>query len=439
MAVNTDIIANDLFKTIKGFNLNVQLFNEDGKRVIDPGEARKFYATDKKFMVTYESDEDPQSIKLYFGKNFTLDETSDFNYNKFIKQVRNLAQRKNAISFTVKNYGKEIQPKDFAYQSINRNADMGNIAEGLSPAYGSSKSSYQKLDNAKLVIRHNKPVDEGIRGSRARNITALFVENGAGERFKYPYNHLAAARAMTRHVAEGGTPYDNIGGYITKLSEELATYKYSGIFLFSGFVEPMVDKNIYNLISIVRKNLPKAKIEMVTNGDALNQQRVKKLFDSGLVTLLVSIYDGKKEADNMEELLKDSGLDGEQYKVRHRYLPESESFGITLTNRSGMMDNAEYRIPSLKEALKRNCHYPHYSFFMDYTGEVLICSHDWGKKLVIGNLKNDSFINLWLDQKFMQARKKLLNSDRNFDPCNKCDVNGVFMGKSHANEWKKIL
>tara|TARA_Y100001949_G_scaffold167328_1_gene164903 strand:+ start:926 stop:2566 length:1641 start_codon:yes stop_codon:yes gene_type:complete len=220
MAVNNDIIANDLFKTIKGFNLNVQLFNEDGKRVIDPAEARKFYATDKKFMVTFESDEDPQQIKLYFSKNFTLDETSDFNYNKFIKTVRNLAQRKNAIGFTVKNYGKEIQPKDFAYQAINRNADMGNIAEGLSPAYGSSKSSYQTLDNAKLVIRHNKPIDEDIRGSRARNITALFVENGAGERFKYPYNHLAAARAMTRHVAEGGTPYDNIGAYITKLSEE---------------------------------------------------------------------------------------------------------------------------------------------------------------------------------------------------------------------------
>ena len=220
MAVNNNIIAHDLFKTIKGFNLNVQLFNEDGKRVIDPAEARKFYATDKKFMVTYESDEDPQSIKVYFGKNFTLDEGGDFPYNKFIKQVRNLAHRKNAIDFTVKNYGKEIQPKDFAYQAINRNADMGNIAEGLSPAYGSSKSSYQTLDNAKLVIRHNKPVDESARGSRARNITALFVENSAGERFKYPYNHLAAARAMTRHVAEGGTPYDNIGSYITKLSEE---------------------------------------------------------------------------------------------------------------------------------------------------------------------------------------------------------------------------
>ena len=116
---------------------------------------------------------------------------------------------------------------------------------------------------------------------------------------------------------------------ISKLSKELSLYDYSGIFLFSGFVEPMVDKNIYNLVLIVRSNLPKAKIEMVTNGDALNVQRVKKLFRSGLSTLLVSIYDGKKEADAMDKLLRSSGLNDEQFKIRHRYLPESESFGIT--------------------------------------------------------------------------------------------------------------
>ena len=46
-----------------------------------------------------------------------------------------------------------------------------------------------------------------------------------------------------------------------------------------------------------------------------------------------------------------------------------------------MMENAEYKIPSLKEPLKKPCYYPHYTFFMDYTGEVLVCSHDWGKNL----------------------------------------------------------
>jgi radical SAM protein with 4Fe4S-binding SPASM domain len=225
---------------------------------------------------------------------------------------------------------------------------------------------------------------------------------------------------------------------IIKLTKELSSYNYSGIFLFSGFIEPMLDKNIYNLISIARSNLPKAKIEMVTNGDALDEGRVKKLFSSGLSTLLVSIYDGKKEAGEMQKLLESSGLNEEQFKIRHRYLPESQSFGITLNNRAGMMEKAAYVIPSLKEPMKKPCYYPHYTFFLNYTGEVLICSHDWGKKLVAGNLNNEKFIDIWLGKKFIFARKNLFKENRNFSPCNKCDVSGTFMGHTHAKAWQEI-
>ena len=226
---------------------------------------------------------------------------------------------------------------------------------------------------------------------------------------------------------------------IEKLSNELKENNYKGIFLFSGFVEPLLDKNIFNLISVVKDRLPEAKIEIVTNGDVLNEDRAKKLFQSGLSTLLISIYDGKKEADNMEQMLIKAKIPQEKFKIRHRYLTENEDFGITLSNRSGMMENAEYKIPSLKEPLKKPCYYPHYTFFMDYTGEVLVCSHDWGKKLVVGNMKNQKFIDIWLGKKFNFERKKLLNSDRNFSPCNKCDVDGEFMGKVHADKWDGIL
>ena len=226
---------------------------------------------------------------------------------------------------------------------------------------------------------------------------------------------------------------------VEKLSNELKEYNYKGIFLFSGFVEPLLDKNIFNLISVVKDRLPEAKIEIVTNGDVLNENRAKKLFESGLSTLLISIYDGKKEADNMEQMLIRANIPQEKFKIRHRYLTENEDFGITLSNRSGMMENAEYKIPSLKEPLKKPCYYPHYTFFMDYTGEVLVCSHDWGKKLVVGNMKKQRFIDIWLGKKFNFARKKLLNSDRNFSPCNKCDVDGEFMGKVHADKWDGIF
>jgi hypothetical protein len=56
----------------------------------------------------------------------------------------------------------------------------------------------------------------------------LFVENQDGERFKYPFIHLAGARAMQRHVANGGLPYDELGESITKMSEEIAQLKSFG-------------------------------------------------------------------------------------------------------------------------------------------------------------------------------------------------------------------
>ena len=115
--------------------------------------------------------------------------------------------------------------------------------------------------------------------------------------------------------------------------------------------------------------------------------------------------------------------------IRHRYLPEEGSLGITLNNRSGMMANAEYVIPVLEEPLNTPCHYPHYTFFMDYLGDVLMCPHDWGKKKVVGNLIQQSFREIWLGKSFFTARKMLALGKRVFSPCNVCDVNGIMNGK----------
>ncbi len=224
-------------------------------------------------------------------------------------------------------------------------------------------------------------------------------------------------------------------GLIDKLTSQLADVGFKGIFLFSGFVEPMLDKNIYSLLSIVRRNLPQAKLEMVTNGDVLNQKRLAQLFESGLSTLLISVYDGPDEAKFFENLCSDAGLQKDQYVVRHRYLPPEQDFGITLSNRSGMMDTAEFAIPNTKEPLHVSCFYPHYTFFMDYLGDVLLCPHDWGKKLIVGNMKVQNFKEIWTGKEMTIARKRLAAADRSFSPCNQCDVKGTLMGSDHAVAW----
>ena len=91
-----------------------------------------------------------------------------------------------------------------------------------SAMYGTTKSSYEELDKTKLIIRHKKEITPEQAGARTRHISSLFIENEAGERFKYPYAHLAGGRAMARHVANGGLPHDDFGKHIVETSSNIA-------------------------------------------------------------------------------------------------------------------------------------------------------------------------------------------------------------------------
>lgn len=223
-----------------------------------------------------------------------------------------------------------------------------------------------------------------------------------------------------------------------KLCSELKVLNYSGTIRYSGFVEPMLDKNIYNLIQMAKKKLPRSNIEMVTNGDVLNLKRIKKLFSMGLNKILISAYDGKDQADGFEKLCFEAKLTKNQYIVRHRYFSEEQDFGITLSNRSGSMENAEFKIKALTEPMKKPCFIPTYTFFLDYQGDVLICPHDWGKKIVLGNLNKQKLIDIWFSTKAMSIRNRLVNSNRKFSPCNLCDVNGTLMGEKNSFYYKNL-
>ena len=111
---------------------------------------------------------------------------------------------------------------------------------------------------------------------------------------------------------------------------------------------------------MARNYLPNVNLEMVTNGDPLNLERLKNLFNNGLNKILISVYDGKEDAQKFEDLCEKANLIKDQFIVRHRYLSEDEDFGITLSNRSGLMENAEFKIKKLKESLKKPCYIPSY-------------------------------------------------------------------------------
>lgn len=110
-------------------------------------------------------------------------------------------------------------------KSVEENTKDQVAEASLGKMTGSRKSSYQPLtDNVKIIVRHNKDVNEEVRGARSRNIHSILIQRGE-EKFKMAENNLSAARAMARHLHNGGETFDPIGESITSMAKDFGKLK----------------------------------------------------------------------------------------------------------------------------------------------------------------------------------------------------------------------
>lgn len=226
-----------------------------------------------------------------------------------------------------------------------------------------------------------------------------------------------------------------------KILLDLQEIQYEGKILFSAFSEPLLHKKIEKLISLAKEYLPKIRLEIVSNGDLLTTKKLKNLYDSGLDTINISMYDGEHQIEHFNKIREESGVPEEMIVLRRRYL-ENGNYGLTISNRAGLINSNEYRDKSensiVELPLQKPCYYPFYMILIDYNGDVLLCPHDWAKKLTFGNLKNNKLFDIWNGNILNNLRKKLSASNRAFSPCNNCDVLGTIIGKDSFDSWEKI-
>lgn len=231
--------SNDLFNKIRSKFGNIQIGNSMGEATANPGEAVFF---DFEFLEDADtfgrvsiSIADGESIKVFYNEGLVekIDEDSKDEWYAFLKELKDFAVT-HQLGFDVRDITKNnLTQQDFKNiadvnqtvntgdmsEEIKRITKLAGIHEGLT---GTSKSSFENLDKTRLIIRHSKPVAEEVPGARTRHINSLYIENAEGERFKYPIVHLAGARAMARHVANGGVPHDDFGQHIVNTSENIA-------------------------------------------------------------------------------------------------------------------------------------------------------------------------------------------------------------------------
>ena len=110
-------------------------------------------------------------------------------------------------------YIDQMKTGDYGYEEPVRE----QVAEGYY-ATGRKSSYSDAVPQVKIILQHSRQLEEGER--RYRAIDRIFVENAAGERFLLDTKKPGLARVYARHIAEGGTPYDEQGKHIHSLVEE---------------------------------------------------------------------------------------------------------------------------------------------------------------------------------------------------------------------------
>jgi len=213
--------SQQLYDLLVTRDLDPKSLDAMGKPTVNPGEADLFsfnFKTENKdygtVVILVNGDND---LEVYYGDNLgrgmERDDRSD--WYDFLAVIRNVAKR-NLLTFSLNNMNR----LKYSMKS------MANLAEGLVvmeawKGQGKTKSYSNQPGNARVVIQHSRAIGEGEQ--RFRNIESLFVENAQGERFRMPFRSIAGAKAMARHVSEGGTPYDGFGQHISDTINEINT------------------------------------------------------------------------------------------------------------------------------------------------------------------------------------------------------------------------
>ncbi len=200
-------INSRLFDFLKGHGLKLTLKDSQGNDTLEVDQAERFFSSEPNIMVTV----DPEEKEVKFSRSKVVHEDVINKLHSGIKEIAHSG----LYSFKYKIYGKNITPKhdEYKVKSEVTEASLGKM-------YGSTKTSYQPLDAVKIVVRHTKPVNEEVRGSRSRQISKIFIQR-ADERFALPHKSLAGARAMARHVHNGGNPFDQVGHSINEMVENI--------------------------------------------------------------------------------------------------------------------------------------------------------------------------------------------------------------------------
>ncbi|MCM1251869.1 MAG: SPASM domain-containing protein [Clostridium sp.] len=228
----------------------------------------------------------------------------------------------------------------------------------------------------------------------------------------------------------------------------------------SGHGEPLLAPNYVEMVQYAKKNNIAEFIETITNGSKLEPDLNQKIIDSGLDRIRISV-----EAIDSEGYYNMAGvkIDFDKFvdNIKDLYIRSRDKrFEIYIKTVDAAVDTKEKLdkffnifgdicdtifvdkvIPlwSDFEEIEKDfdikkegmhgqdfqdvkiCPYPFYSLIINPDGQVTMCSADWKRKYVIGDVREETLQDIWNGIKLRTFWKDMLKGRKcNYEMCQKC-------------------
>lgn len=212
-----------------------------------------------------------------------------------------------------------------------------------------------------------------------------------------------------------------------KIAKDLRSIDWRGTITLCGYGEPMLHPKLQEVVSLFHD----FRVEIVTNGDYLNAERITQLCDAGVSYFVVSMYDGEHQIEGFTAAFAEAGCDS--YLLRDRWHTEADHYGLKLTNRAGAVGIG----PQDPIDQHKPCFYPSYQMMVDWNGDVLLCPQDWSKLHRYGSLAFQTVMEVWTSKALHKRRLGLIKGRRCLLPCSGCNTEGTLHGFNHAPGWER--
>jgi radical SAM protein with 4Fe4S-binding SPASM domain len=256
-------------------------------------------------------------------------------------------------------------------------------------------------------------------------------------------------------------------GLFQKIIDEAAAEPRLSVIVFELHNEPLLDERIFDCVKYIKSKAPDKRVAVVTNGELLDRFSPEDIVQSNLDSLSISLNAHSRETyesintglnydkvmDNVSRILSNPAM---RQKTRLTFVlteqNEHEVYEATkywkrqevrtkvsgATNRAGTLTNFEKFRPKagyyngasptalwqrLTGRVRRalGCHVPFYQMSVLFNGDVLICSEDWNRTTVVGNVTSQSLKEIWNSKKLNEIRRFLLKKRfQELAPCKEC-------------------